>query len=250
MSQLDVYRDWLQITDADRPLNHYQLLRLTKFEDDVAKIRKNYRTMNAHVRKYASGAYAKQSQELLNELAKAMLCLTDARRKREYDITLGREKASSDKRQTFEELLLSRGVLDSAKLKKAREYANAIGVEVKDAVVQQKLATQDVVMEIYADSIGLPYLDLSQVTLDMSLIPKVPAMIARQNSCVPVMMDEGQLLMASPNPIPPDVEDNLPHQQVFHQGSCPGRDGCGRGHGGADGRQAWRQRQEAQRERP
>lgn len=209
MSQLDVYREWLQITDTDRPLNHYQLLRLSKFEDDIAKIRKNYRTMNAHVRKYSSGAYAKQSQELLNELAKAMLCLTDARRKREYDITLGREKAASDKRQTFEELLLSRGVLDSAKLKKARDYANAIGVEVRDAVVQQKLATQDVVMELFAESIGLPYLDLSQVTVDMALITKVPAVVARQHSCVPVMLDQGQLLMASPNPLPPDVEDNL-----------------------------------------
>ena len=37
--QLDVYRDWLQITETARPLSHYQLLRLPKFEDDVAKIR-------------------------------------------------------------------------------------------------------------------------------------------------------------------------------------------------------------------
>lgn len=207
---LDVYRDWLKIPDADRPLNNYQLLRLTKFEDDVAKIRKNYRELNAHVRKYASGSFAKQSQELLNELAKAMLCLTDARRKREYDVSMGRQAAKGDKKkQTFEELLLSRSVIDSAQLKKARDYAEAIGLEVRDSLVQQKLASQDAVMEIFAESIGLPYLDVSQVTLDHALLKRVPAMIARQQSCIPVLVDEGQMLMASPNPLTPDVEETL-----------------------------------------
>ena len=67
--QLDVYRDWLKITETQRPLNHYQLLRLKPFEDDVARIRAHYRKLNAHVRKYATGDYAEESQELLNELA-------------------------------------------------------------------------------------------------------------------------------------------------------------------------------------
>ncbi len=88
---LDVYRDWLQIKDPARPLNHYQILKLKQFEDDAGKIRENYRKLNAHVRKFAAGEFAKQSQELLNELAKAMLCLTDATRKRDYDASLGRK---------------------------------------------------------------------------------------------------------------------------------------------------------------
>ena len=92
--ELDVYRDWLGITETARPLSHYQLLRLDLFEDDPAKIRGNYRKMNAHVRKYAAGEYGAQSQELLNELAKAMLCLTDNLRKAEYDASLGRQTAA------------------------------------------------------------------------------------------------------------------------------------------------------------
>ena len=56
---LDVYRDWLKIPDTDRPLNHYQLLRLNRFEDDTDRIRKNYRKLNAHVRKYSSGMMAR-----------------------------------------------------------------------------------------------------------------------------------------------------------------------------------------------
>jgi hypothetical protein len=71
--QLDVYRDWLGIQETARPLDNYQLLRLKRFTDDTQKIREHYRKMNSHVRKFATGDYAAESQELLNELARAML---------------------------------------------------------------------------------------------------------------------------------------------------------------------------------
>ena len=77
-TQLDVYRDWLGITETTRPLTHYQLLGLKLFEDDANVVRASYRKLNAHVRKYASGEFGPQSQDLLNELCQAMLCLTDS----------------------------------------------------------------------------------------------------------------------------------------------------------------------------
>ncbi|MBN1908349.1 MAG: hypothetical protein JW818_01295 [Pirellulales bacterium] len=205
----DVYREWLGITEAARPLNHYQLLRLKQFEDDAAKIRTHYRKMNAHVRKYASGDYAAASQALLNELAKAMLCLTDRERKREYDASLGRSDAGELRRRSFEEILLVNKVVDQAQLDKARNYAKAVGLDVRDAVLQQKLAAPDVVMLAYAEAIGLPYIELDDVGVATDLVPLIPPSTARQHSCVPVMADEDQVLMASPNPLIPDVEDDL-----------------------------------------
>src|SRR5574340_1494963 len=98
--QIDVYREWLGIAETARPLNYYQVLRLKNFEDDASKVRAHYRKMNAHVRKFGTGDYAKQSQDLLNELAKAMLCLTDAERKREYDASLGRKDQATGRRRT------------------------------------------------------------------------------------------------------------------------------------------------------
>jgi hypothetical protein len=207
--KLDVYRDWLGITETARPLNYYQLLRLPAFDDDTARIRAHYRKMNAHVRKFATGSYAAQSQELLNELAKAMLCLTDAQRKREYDASLGRQETVEGRRRTLEEILLADKTIDRQQLDKARNYANAVGLEVRDALVQQKLATPEVVMLAYAESQGLPYLELEDVGVDEQLAAQIPPTMARQHSCVPVMADEGQLLMASPNPLLPDVEEEL-----------------------------------------
>ncbi len=209
-STLDVYRDWLKITETARPLDHYQLLRLKRFEDNIAKVREHYRAMNAHVRKFAAGEFAKQSQDLLNELARAMLCLTDAQRKAEYDASLGRKGAQEGgKCRSFEQILLASKIVDQAGLDKARNFSKAIGVEVRDALVQQKLAKYEAVLPAYAESIGLPYLDLADVPLDTALISRVPPMMARQHSCVPVLVDNNQLLMASPNPLDPNVEEEL-----------------------------------------
>lgn len=207
--ELDVYRDWLGITETARPLNYYQLLRLKSFDDDVAKIRAHYRKMNAHVRKYATGGYARQSQGLLNELARAMLCLTDVQRKREYDASLGREETGEGRRRTLEEILLAGKTIDRDQLAKARNYANAVGLEIHDALVQQKMAAPDVIMLAYAESLGLPYIELADIGVDEQLVPRIPPTIARQHSCVPVMIDGDRLLMASPNPLIPDVEEEL-----------------------------------------
>ena len=207
--QLDVYRDWLRIAETARPLDYYQLLRLKRFTDDRQKIRSHYRKMNAHVRKFSTGDYAAESQELMNELARAMLCLTDALRKGEYDASMGRKDTAESRRRTLEEILLAGKTVDRAQLDKARSYADAVGLEVRDALVQQKMADPDVVMLAYAESLGLPYVELEDVGVDEELVPGVPPTIARQHSCVPVMTDEGQLLMASPNPLIPDVEEEL-----------------------------------------
>jgi hypothetical protein len=104
---------------------------------------------------------------------------------------------------------VGRKVIDAEQLAKARKLADAINLELRDAVMQQKLATPDVVMQIYAESVGLPYVDLTDIGVDTALVPQVPALLARQNSCAPVMVDDGQLLMASPNPLKPDIEEEL-----------------------------------------
>ncbi len=207
--EIDVYRDWLGIEETERPLNHYRLLRLKKFEDNVGKIRAHYRKMNAHVRKYGAGEYGPQSQRLLNELAKAMLCLTDAKRKREYDASLGRTDFGSGKLRSFEEILLGNKLLDAGQLKKARNYANAVGLDVRDAVLQQKMAEPEEVTLAYAESQGLPFIDLEDAVIDEQLIPKIAPNTARSHSCIPFMIEGDRLLMLSPNPILPDVEEEM-----------------------------------------
>ena len=56
---------------------------------------------------------------------------------------------------------------------------------------------------------GCPYLDLAEFEIDPMLVTRVPAYIARQQSLAPVMIDNNQLLIASPHPLDPQVEDDL-----------------------------------------
>src|SRR5690606_15530681 len=133
------------------------------------KIRKHYKKLNGHVRKYASGQYSVRSQDLLNELAKAMLCLTDAERKREYDEDLGREfPAETDQfgRLPLGQVLVQKGLITRDQLKETEQFADARGLSMRDAVVQMKLVDADTATEAYAKELGLSYVDLSELTPD------------------------------------------------------------------------------------
>lgn len=206
---LDVYRDWLGVQETARPLNFYQLLRLKRFEDDTAKIRDHYRKLCAQARKHASGEFGKQAEALVGELARAVMCLTDSRRKQDYDRSLGRAVASDGKQRTLEEILLGQGAITAEQLAKAQQFARVVGVDLHDALIQQKAASPDVVIAAYAESIGVPFLDVADVPLDETLARQIPAVMARQYSIVPILLDENQLLVASPHPLDPGVEEQL-----------------------------------------
>src|SRR5262249_35815689 len=51
--------------------------------------------------------------------------------------------------------------------------------------------------------------DLEDIQIDAELVPQVPALMARQHSCTPLLIDDGVLLMASPNLLKPEVEEEL-----------------------------------------
>ncbi|MGL4593452.1 MAG: hypothetical protein ACRCUY_01845 [Thermoguttaceae bacterium] len=206
---IDVYKDWLGIQDTNRPLNYYQLLKLKPFEDNPAVIRDYYKKLNAHVRKYASGEYIAESQKLLNELAKGMLCLTDSTRKLEYDISLGRKIETSKARRSIEDILVANNVVPPERLKSVKNYADAVGIDLHEAVLQQKIAPPEVVMLAFAESIGLPFVCVEDVGIDDTIAQQINPNTARQHSFVPLMIDGNQLLLASPRPVNPDVEEEL-----------------------------------------
>ncbi|HBT78528.1 MAG TPA: hypothetical protein DEB39_16765, partial [Planctomycetaceae bacterium] len=208
-SSIDVYKEWLGIAETNRPLTHYQLLKLPQFEDNPGTIRKAYRDLNAHVRKYASGDYYEESQVLLNELAKAMLCLTDAVRKLEYDAGLGRKVQTTKARRSLEDILRLNKIVPEDRMKQVKGYADAVGIDLQEAVLQQKIATAEIVMLAYAESIGLPFISIDDVGVDEEIAPQINPNTARQHSFVPVLADHGTLILASPKPVNPDVEEEL-----------------------------------------
>ncbi|MGC1273430.1 MAG: hypothetical protein WBC44_06950, partial [Planctomycetaceae bacterium] len=214
-SDLNVYRDWLGIPDSelaeDGVPDHYALLRLVRFEDDEDKIRGNYRKLNAHVRTYASGQYGPQSQELLNELAKAMLCLTDPERKRDYDEGLGRvfEEKDVTGRMPQGHWLVRKKVISREQLREAESFAEARGLSLRDAVVQMKLVKPTMAAQAMAQELGLSYLDLPETVPDDSVLDKLPRNTVKHYSVMPLFVDDDMLLVACIDEPHHELEDEL-----------------------------------------
>lgn len=209
---LDVYKDWLGIPDGPRPPDHYTLLRLVQFEDDIEKIRANYRKLNGHVRKYATGQYSVKSQELLNELAKAMLCLTDPERKREYDESQGREfpeELSRTGNRMTENVLAEQGKITKQQIKEVKEFADKRGLTVRDAVVQMKLTDVETATRAFAVELGLSYVDLAETIPDDGVLDRVARSSVRRNSIIPLFVDEDCILVACTDEITHELEQEL-----------------------------------------
>lgn len=209
---LDVYKEWLGIPDGPRPPDYYSLLRLIQFEDDVNKIRANYKKLNGHVRKYAAGQHSVRSQELLNELAKAMLCLTDSERKLDYDKSQGREfeeEPSAFGGQRMEVSLVEQGVVTSEQMEEAQAYCENMGLSLRDALIQLKLVDSEVAAEALAQELGLPFADLTDLLPDDNVLDRVPKNVVKQNSILPLFIDQDRLLVACADLPSAELEDEL-----------------------------------------
>lgn len=210
---IDVYKDWLGIPESvPRPPDHYQLMRVGQFEDDAEKIRANYKKLNAHVRKYATGKYLLESQELMNEMAKAMLCLTDPERKREYDESLGREfEPVRDEfgRQPLLDVLVGQGHLSKDQKREVEEFANARGLTERDAVVQMKLVKPDLAAQALAKQLGLSFVDLEDMLPEDAILDQLPRHLIKKHTFLPLFIDDDRLLIACVDEPEHELEDEL-----------------------------------------
>jgi hypothetical protein len=134
--------------------------------------------------------------------------LSDVRRKADYDGTIG-GRSDRAKPASMERIVRSRKVIDDAALEKAKKFADTVNLDLHEAIINQKLAPADVIMPLYADSLGIPFVDLADLDIDPDLVPTVPAVMARQNSLTPVLKDEGSVVVASPKPLKPEIEEQL-----------------------------------------
>lgn len=84
----DPYVQWLGIRDPERPPNHYALLGVRLFEDHPEVLAAAADRQMAYVRTFQTGPHSIDSQQLLNELAAARLCVLDPVKKAAYDAQL------------------------------------------------------------------------------------------------------------------------------------------------------------------
>lgn len=103
MDEFDPYHKWLGIPRSEQPPNHYRLLGVTLFESDPDVIEAAADRQMTYVSQCATGAHLKLSQQLLNELSSARVCLLVPAKRHAYDAQL---KAKFDQARRVEESLV------------------------------------------------------------------------------------------------------------------------------------------------
>ncbi|MFV1965380.1 MAG: pilus assembly protein PilM [Pirellulaceae bacterium] len=91
---MDPYTDWLGIPTNGCPPNHYELLGLEVFEQDLELISSKGQERFAVVHPYQIGAHRQQAIQLTKEISQALVCLEDPAAKADYDRKLQEAVAS------------------------------------------------------------------------------------------------------------------------------------------------------------
>src|SRR5690349_1434278 len=91
----DPFHKWLGIPPREQPPNHYRLLGVVLFEADLEVIESAADRQMTHVRTFQSGRYSAQSQQVLNSLSAAKICLLKPEQKAKYDDSLRAQLAAS-----------------------------------------------------------------------------------------------------------------------------------------------------------
>ena len=112
-------------------------------------------------------------------------------------------------RRKLETILTDNGLVSEEQLKQIVSYAHAVGIDLYEAVLQKKIAPPEAVMMAYAESLGLPFVHLADISIDEEVAAKIDPMTARQYSFVPVSIDQGHVLLVTTKPLIPDIVDEL-----------------------------------------
>jgi formylglycine-generating enzyme required for sulfatase activity len=109
--KFDPYHRWLGIGPQEQPANHYRLLGIPLYGSNADVIESAADQRMTHLRTFQSGKHGALSQKLLNEVAKAKMCLLDRQKKAAYDQAL-RNRLTADEKQAVDAELIGIGEED------------------------------------------------------------------------------------------------------------------------------------------
>jgi hypothetical protein len=113
--EFDPYEHWLGIEPSEHPVDHYRLLGVERFEDDLVRIATAADERMRYIRTFQTGPRGIHTQRLLNELSAAKLRLLDPESKRQYDQRLRTGPSDEpDPLQGLEEAVLPPGLSESS----------------------------------------------------------------------------------------------------------------------------------------
>jgi len=103
-------------------------------------------------------------------------------------------------RGDFTDILLRKKILSAEQLEEARHLHRKNNIKLEDAIVSLQYATSTDVTSAIAEAQGVPYVDLTQVTIPPSIIELVPESLARERIVLPYAQENGALKVIMSDP--------------------------------------------------
>ncbi|MFM8326013.1 MAG: type II/IV secretion system protein, partial [Pirellulaceae bacterium] len=97
------------------------------------------------------------------------------------------------------EILLRRGLLEPDQLQLARQRAQ--GGSVIESAIQQGFVKEEAALQALAEEVGLDYVDLRQIDIDLELLKQFPQKLIYRHAIFPIRRDGSALVVATSNPL-------------------------------------------------
>jgi type II secretion system protein E len=97
------------------------------------------------------------------------------------------------------EVLLRKGIVDAQKLEHARAAAGE-GGRIDEALIRLGLVREEDMLRALGEEVGLDYIDLSEVQIDLSLLKRFPLRLIHREAIFPIQQKNGAIVVATSDP--------------------------------------------------
>lgn len=97
------------------------------------------------------------------------------------------------------EILIQRGLIRPEQLSELRASQDS-GAELLDSAVRKGLVTEEAALRALGEEVGLTYVDLSDIQIDLNLLKTFPLKLIYRESIFPLRRENGSLVVATSNP--------------------------------------------------
>lgn len=106
-------------------------------------------------------------------------------------------------RKELGEALVAKGVISAEQLAEARDVQRSAPGDIGRIIVDLGFADEKAVTEVRAETLGIPFVNLSTQRIDASAVNSVPEHIAKRHKVIPIAKNGNKLIVAVVNPNDP-----------------------------------------------
>lgn len=119
------------------------------------------------------------------------------------------QRKNSVSRRKLGELLVETGLLPPEKLTEALKHQKQIGKRLGEVLIEMKLISEEEIAFALAMQLRIPYIDLSDYSIQSDIIETIPEEVSRKFVCVPLNLKDSILNVAMSDPLDLNIIKDL-----------------------------------------